>query len=226
MIAFTADGRILEVEEGTSVLQACLANGIYIPNLCYIEGMPEPPASCRLCLVEVEGEGRPVTACTLQAASGMVVRTGTEEVRRLQRSGLRLLLSAHEVDCARCPANRRCELQRLAKFLKVGLNAKRLDRLLKQTGVDASHPFLEYHPNRCVLCGRCVYVCAGEHGRPYLTFAGRGLDTVISFFGEEGLSAAPCRNRYPCAAVCPVGALVLKNSDERNQAPADGDRKP
>jgi len=211
-IPLTIDGRGLEVKEGTSVLRACLANDIYVPNLCYVEGMPHPPASCRLCLVEVQGEERPVTSCTLQAAPGMVVRTETEEVRRLQRSGVRLLLSAHDVDCAHCPANRKCELQRMAKFLKMGLAAKRLDKLLKQTGADATHPFLEVHPNRCVLCGRCVYVCARDHGRPYLTFAGRGLDTVISFFGAAGLAETPCQDRCPCAAACPVGALVRKET--------------
>jgi len=222
MIKITVDGKHLEVLEGTTILQACLANGIYIPNLCFLEGMPHPPASCRLCLVEVEGEERPLTACTVQAASGMVIATDTQEVRRLQRSGLRLLLSAHEVDCGRCPANRKCELQRMAKFLKVGLTAKRLDKILKETGVDGTHPFLEYHPNRCVLCGKCMYVCRKAHGRPYLAFAKRGLETVITFFGEQDVSATPCQDRYLCAGVCPVAALVPKDTGETNHKAHEG----
>ncbi|MBW1785607.1 MAG: (2Fe-2S)-binding protein [Deltaproteobacteria bacterium] len=214
MTTITVDDKSIEAREGTTVLQACLENGIYIPNLCHMDGMAHPPASCRLCLVEVEGEDRPVTSCTTAAANGLAVRTDTPEVRRLQRTALQLLLSVHDVDCGRCPANKKCELQRMAAFLKVGLKPKRLERFLKEPGIDRTHPFLDYYPNRCVLCGRCAVVCTKEHGRAYLTFAKRGLDTVLSFFGEEDVSVTPCQNRFPCVGVCPVGALVPKSNHE------------
>ncbi len=192
-------------------MDACLKNGIYIPNLCFLKGMEDPPASCRLCLVEVEGEDGPVASCTVKVRDGLAVKTDTPCVRRLQRSALRLLLSVHDVDCARCPANKKCELQRIAKFLKIGLKPKHLEKILKEKEVEEDHPFLRYYPNRCVLCGRCIYVCRKVHGQPFLNFAKRGFDTVISFFGEEGLSRPPCQESLACAEVCPVDAIISKS---------------
>ena len=109
-----------------------------------------------------------------------------------------------------CPANKKCELQRIAKFLKTGLKPKSIEAHLKETEVDDSHPLLNYFPNRCVLCGKCIYVCGKNNSRVNLTFAGRGLDTVISFYGEENNGDLPCKDCLACIEVCPVGALILK----------------
>ena len=204
------DGQEIRAREGDNLLQTCLENDIYIPNLCYIEGMTEPPASCRLCFVEVEGEKSPMTSCTIQVSTGMVVQTDTPSVRRLQRSALQLLLSAHQVDCGPCPANKKCELQRMARFLKVGLKPKAVESLIKNSGPDEDHPCLLFYPDRCVLCGKCVYVCRTRHGRPHVTFAKRGLDTTISFYGETDVTQNPCKMCLSCVEVCPVAAITLK----------------
>ena len=209
------DNKEVEAEEGANLLQTCLDNGIYIPNLCYLEGMENPSASCRMCLVEVDGGGKPITSCTAKVRDGMVVRTDTPSVRRLQRSALQLLLSVHDVDCARCPANKRCELQRIAKFLKVGLKPKRLERLLKETDIVEEHPLLDYHPNRCVLCGKCIHICQDLHGKPVLTFTRRGFDTTISFYGGSDSSALPCEKCMSCVEICPVGAITRRNSHKQ-----------
>ena len=211
MIKIMVDDKEIEVEEGISLLQACLDAGIYVPNLCYLEGMEDPAASCRMCFVEIEGEEKPLPSCTTQVSNGMVVKTDTPSVRRLQRWALRLLLSVHDVDCARCPANKKCELQHIAKFLKVGLKPKRLERILKETQIDEVHPFLNYYPNRCVLCGKCVVVCQRQHGQPQLTFANRGFDTVISLYGERGGPQSTCGECTVCIDICPVGALTRKD---------------
>jgi NADH dehydrogenase/NADH:ubiquinone oxidoreductase subunit G len=212
MAKLLVDKRRIEVDEGTTLLQACLYNNIYIPNLCYLEGMHNPPASCRICFVEIEGEKWPVTSCTVTVKDEMVVKTDTASVRRLQRTGLQLLLSVHHVDCGRCPANKKCELQRVAKFLRVGLRPKHLERRLKEPEVERYHPILDYYPNRCVLCGKCVYVCKTRHGHPFMAFAKRGLDTTISLYGEDDLSRLPCERCTACVEICPVGAIVLKKS--------------
>ena len=204
------DGQEIRAREGDNLLQTCLENDIYIPNLCYLEGMKEPPASCRLCFVEVEGEKSPVTSCTIQVSTGMVVQTDTPSVRRLQRAALQLLLSAHHVDCGPCPANKKCDLQRMAKFLKVGLKPKALENLIKDSRPDEDHLCLLYFPDRCVLCGKCVYVCRTRHGRPHLTFAKRGLATTVSFYGEKDTAQTPCETCLSCVEVCPVAAIMLK----------------
>jgi bidirectional [NiFe] hydrogenase diaphorase subunit len=209
-ITLLVNNKEIEVKAGTNLLKACLDHDIYVPNLCYIEGMKHPPVSCRLCFVEIEGRESPVPACTIEVNSKMVVTTDTPMVRRLQKSALKLLLSVHRVDCKNCPANKKCALQNMASLLKVGLKSKTLDLFLRETEAEQSHHFIRYHPNRCVLCGRCVYVCRHHHERTILTFARRGFDTVISFFDMEsdGSSCDYCR---ACIDVCPVAALIPKS---------------
>lgn len=210
MITLQIDDQKIEVAEGTNLLEACLDNGIYIPNLCHLKGMQHPPVSCRLCLVEIESSDHPVCSCSMRVDRDMLVRTNTPRVRQLQKTALQLLLSAHDVDCKNCPANRKCPLQDMAKFLKVALKNKGLDQLLKETRIDESHPFLDHYPNRCVLCGKCVHVCRRQHNRAGLTFGGRGIDTVIRFYGRPRTEPPPCGTCQACVEVCPVAALLPK----------------
>jgi len=209
MIRLLVNTKHIEVEAGTNLLKACLDHDIYVPNLCYLEGMKHPPASCRLCFVEIEGRERPVPACSVRVNSAMVVTTDTPGVRRLQKSALQLLLSVHQVDCKNCPANKKCALQDMARYLKVGLKSKGLDLFLNEMEMEQSHQFITHEPNRCVLCGRCVYACRHQQARTLLTFAGRGFDTRISFFETEA-GAPLCENCQVCIDVCPVAALMPK----------------
>jgi len=208
------DGKEIETKQGTTLLQGCLDNGIYIPNLCFLESMEDPSASCRMCFVEIEGEKQPITSCTVNVKDDMVVKTDTPAVRQLQRTALRLLLSVHHVDCKHCPANKKCELQRIAKFLKVGLKPKGLERYLQETEIDRNHPFINHYPNRCVLCGKCVHICRRQHGQSVWTFAQRGFDTVINAYGEAGASSLTCEKCDACVKICPVGALTFKDVQE------------
>ena len=212
MVKLLVDDKEIEVKEGTILLNACLDNDIYIPNLCYLEEMEVSVASCRMCFVEVEGEEKPVTSCTIRVTDNMIVRTDTPAIRKLQRSALLLLLSTHHVDCRNCEANKKCELQQIAKFLKVGLKQKKLEKILKGTPIDESHPCLNFFPNRCVLCGKCIFVCQKQSGKTILTFAKRGFDTIISFYGAGNLSAISCETCNSCVEICPVGAITLKEN--------------
>ncbi len=205
------DDREIEAEEGSMLLQACLNNDIYIPNLCYVAEMKYPSALCRMCFVEIEGQDKPVAACVAMVRENMIVKTDTPAVRRLQRSALRLLLSVHHVDCKNCPANKKCELQRSAKFLKVGLKPKQLEQYLKEPEIVREHSCLDYYPNRCVLCGKCLYVCRKQHGQSVLTFANRGFETVISFYGQDDESKVECEGCTVCVDICPVGALIMRD---------------
>ena len=203
-VKIMVDNIEMEAVEGANLLRTCLDNGIYIPNLCYLKDMEAPPVSCRLCFVEVGGAKNPVSACATGIKEGMVVNTDTERVRKLQRTGLKMLLSTHLVECRVCPANKKCEIQKLAGFLKIGLKNEDFEKNLKENAEDKTHPLIHYYPNRCVLCGRCIYVC-DKKGHSILSFAKRGLDTVISLYGQEGnLSCETCRE---CIEVCPVKAL-------------------
>jgi bidirectional [NiFe] hydrogenase diaphorase subunit len=175
--------------------------------------------------VEVGGAPGPVPSCTLAVEEGMEVRTDTADVRALQKAAFRLLLSVHRVECDQCPANRKCELQRIARFLKVGLKPSGLEQCFKEPEVVRDHPAIDHYPNRCVLCARCVRSCLSDGGLPMMTFAGRGFDTVVSFFGQAGIEGSECGNCRSCVEICPVGALVLRGETQNVQCPMTKGRR-
>jgi bidirectional [NiFe] hydrogenase diaphorase subunit len=208
-ISLTIDGKKIKAREGEKVLWAALANGIYIPNLCALRDKETPSASCRLCWVEVKG--RAVTACTTTVEDGMVVNTKGAKAQRLPRTALELLLASNEVDCANCPANGACELQKIAAHLKVRLNTKRFRKILRELPIDDSSPDFTYDPNKCVLCGRCIWVCRSQNIGA-LGFAHRGFKRRMTTFGDEPMAKSNCQDCAQCVAVCPTGALVLKKA--------------
>lgn len=202
------DGIDITARQGRNLLSVCLENGIYIPHLCFVEDDRRPAASCRLCFVEIQGV--PVAACTVKVCAGLQVWTGTPAVRRLQRCALRLLLSVHDIDCKHCHANRACELQNIARFLKIGLKADPLPQIARSVEVDTRHPCIDHYPHRCVLCGKCLRICRSRHAQPALGFAGRGIDTVIRHYPLAGETEHTCRQCRRCVEACPVGALILR----------------
>jgi bidirectional [NiFe] hydrogenase diaphorase subunit len=206
----TIDGKTIRAAPGEKILWAALDNDIYIPNLCAIRERSQPFASCRLCFVDIEGKGAPVTACTTPVAEGMVVNTKGAKALRLTRTALELLLASLPVDCAHCPKNGSCELQRIAKHLGVKFNTKRLRKILPEFPLDSSSPLYIYDPNKCVLCGRCVWVCQEKLGKGIIGFAHRGFRRMVTTFGDEPVGRALCNDCSECVAACPVGALVFR----------------
>jgi predicted molibdopterin-dependent oxidoreductase YjgC len=124
--------------------------------------------------------------------------------------GFKLLMSAHHRDPKECPVKGSCQLIRIAKHLKVGLKSHPLEQLEREVDEEVDLTFFTYYPFRCVLCGKCVYVCRQKNGHNLLTFAKRGFDTMIAFFGSGDPANFPCHHCGACAAVCPTGALVPK----------------
>jgi len=212
MATIIVDGKKIEAEENENLLEVCLKNGIYIPHLCYLKGMEESLGSCRLCFVEIEGIKGPVTSCTQKIKDGMVVKTNTPEVRKLQKWGLELLLSINHGFCRECFANHRCELQNIAKLLKVPLRPQKLPIIERDSDIDYStHPHIIYDYKKCVLCGRCVYVCTKLNKKNSIDFAKRGYNTIITFFENKEISETYCKGCLKCVEVCPVGALIGKD---------------
>jgi len=209
-ISLTIDGKKITAHEGENLLWVALDNGIYIPNLCALRDKAEPSAACRLCFVEVDGYSQPVTACTETITEGMVVNTKGAKALRLARTIFELLMASHPVDCAYCPANRSCELQMIARHLGAKLKSKRFRKLLRELPIDDSNPQFIYDPNKCVLCGRCIWVCR-KLGIGVFGFAHRGFQRVVTTFADEPIGELRCQECRDCIIVCPTGALVLKD---------------
>ena len=191
---------------------AALDNGIYIPNLCAIRERSEPMAACRLCFVEVKGKDMPVTACTEPVAESMVINTKGRKALRLAHTSFELLLASQPVDCVHCPKNGSCELQRIAKYLGVKLKTKRFRKVLPDLPIDSSSPVFIYDRNKCVLCGRCVWVCQEKLGIGAIGFAHRGFQRMVATFAHEPIGESSCQGCGECVTICPTGALAFKDA--------------
>ncbi len=216
-ISLTIDNKKISCTEGKTILWAALENGIYIPNLCAIQGKTHPSASCRLCFVEVEGENEPVVACVEPVEEGMVVHTRGENALRLARTSAELILASHPVDCGHCLRNRFCELQKIAKHLRIKLSTKRFRKLDRNLPIDESSSLFTYNPNKCVLCGKCVWVCQEKLGIGTIGFTRRGFKRMVSTFQDKPIGQSTCGQCAECVKVCPVGALAFSNKDFQSQ---------
>jgi bidirectional [NiFe] hydrogenase diaphorase subunit len=215
LVTMLIDGQMIRARAGDKVLWAALENGIYIPSLCAIRERPQPEASCRLCWVEVMGEKEPVPACALDVKDGMAVSTAGPKAITLARAGFALLMASHALNCPKCPANGRCELQIIAKSLGVSLKPQELRKLVRGLPPDDRHPLFTIYPDKCVLCGRCVWECR-KHGKDaVIGYAFRGFDRVVTTFGDEA-GGNQCADCLMCVNVCPTGALAPK-SNIKNQ---------
>jgi len=207
-IALTIDGQRVTTTPGKTVLEAALEAGVYIPNLCYHPQL-EPYGGCRLCIVKIDGMRGLPTACTTKAADGMVVHSEVDEVMRVRRMTMELLISDHPADCLTCGANQDCKLQANARFL--GIDALRLHRQARPRKIDESNPFFIRDTSKCILCGKCARVCHEVRGVSNLDFAGRGYQADIATFGAGLITDSRCESCGECVDICPVGALLPKH---------------
>lgn len=210
LITLTIDGQALSAAPGTTILDAALANDIYIPHLCHHPDL-KPVGACRLCAVDVDG--RTAMACLSPVADGLTVRTSTPDIDAARRLIIEMLLAKHPQDCLHCGAGVDCELLRLAG--QIGLRASRLPPLrpVAPLPVDDSNPFFTFDPNKCILCGICVRTCQEIVGLGALTLANRGAETRVTTFGNGTFAGSVCESCGECVVRCPVGALAPKRSE-------------
>ena len=219
-VNITIDDKTLEVPEGKKILWAALENDIYIPNLCAVKDIKRPPASCRLCFVEVEGKESPVTACTQKATEGMVIKTRSERLDRLVETAFNLLMSDHDLNCKECPKNRNCELQKIAKERGLKLKQKKFNDLQEvneeksscscKEEIDDSPKIFAINRKRCVLCGKCVYADRELAKIGAIGFSGRSIKRCVATFQDLPISETSCIECGKCVDMCPVGALYYK----------------
>ncbi|MFB3892830.1 MAG: NADH-dependent [FeFe] hydrogenase, group A6 [Phycisphaerae bacterium] len=204
MTTLTIDGRKVEVADGTTILEAARSAGIRIPSLCYLRDV-QATGACRVCVVEVEGAKTLVASCVMPASEGMKVRTNTRRVRESRRTVVDLLLSEHEGECQTCNRGDDCELREIARELGI----KEISYAGAKPGKrsDASTPALVRDAAKCIMCRRCVTVCAQVQGVTALWPQKRGFKTVIGPAFASDLADVTCVQCGQCGAVCPVGAI-------------------
>jgi len=201
------NGREVAAQDGQTILQAALAAGIDIPHLCHDPRLT-PTGACRLCLVEVEKERGLQTACTRLAAPGMVVRTNTDDIRRLCKTTLELLLSEHRVACTTCDRDGNCSLQDYAYEYQA--SETRFPSIAPPAGesnYSSSNRAIGHDPSKCVRCGRCVKICSEVEMAEAITFRNRGGQVQVSTGFDEPLDETTCELCGLCVSACPTGAL-------------------
>ncbi len=204
MAVITIDGVRLEAPDNKNVLECALEAGIYIPHLCHHPDLPEN-GSCRMCIVEVEGQEGVTPSCTLRVKDGMEVHTASERINRLRTLALELLLAGHPEDCSTCPKYGNCELQTLIQY--IGANNARMRTRSKGIKMEEGNPLLIHDMNRCVLCGRCVRACNDLRGVGVLQYNKKELETYVGTLHNKLLKDADCRFCTACAEVCPTGSI-------------------
>ena len=207
MVNAIIDGRSVSVQTGTTILDAAQAAGIPIPHLCYLKGINEI-AACRMCVVEIDGIERLVTACDNAVLEGMVIHTNSPRVRRARRTNLRLLLSQHDTSCTTCIRSGNCELQTLSQDLNIHYQPYAVKP--ERSRIDLDAPLIR-EAGKCIKCMRCVQICDKVQNMHIWDVAGTGSRTTVDVSFNRLLKDTDCTYCGQCVTHCPTGALTARD---------------
>ncbi|MEG0018054.1 MAG: NADH-dependent [FeFe] hydrogenase, group A6 [Hydrogenoanaerobacterium sp.] len=213
MVNIKLNGMPLSVPKGSTILEAARVAGINIPTLCYLKDINEIGA-CRICMVEVKGAKSLVTACVYPVNEGMEVFTNSPAVLAARKTNLELVLSTHDKKCLSCIRSGKCELQTLCQEFGVE-DESRFAGSMNEYELDTSAAHMIRDNNKCILCRRCVAVCAKNQGVGVIGPNERGFKTQIGCAFEAKLGETTCIGCGQCITVCPTGALYEKDGTER-----------
>ena len=210
MVKLTVNGVALEVPENTTLLEAAKLAGTPVPSLCYWKGLNEIGA-CRVCVVEVEGIDKLVTACNNPVQEGMVVHTNSPRVRSARRTNLRLILSQHDCQCAFCVRSGNCELQKMAMEANLLYIPYPID--IRKSQWDRSAPLIRQE-SKCIKCMRCIQVCDKIQSLNIWDVAGTGSRVSVNVSHNRTIREADCAFCGQCVTHCPTAALRERDDTE------------
>jgi NADH-quinone oxidoreductase subunit G len=210
MVNITINNKEIQVPKGHTILQAAREVNINIPTLCHLDlhniKMVNKSASCRVCVVEVEGRRNLAPSCSTPVFDGMVIKTDSLRSVRARRTMVELLISDHPKDCLVCLKNQDCELQELAADL--GVRNIRYSGEMSLYPVDDASKSIYRDLSKCVLCRRCETMCNEVQTVHALSGVGRGFNTVVGPAFNAPMHETVCTFCGQCVAVCPTGALT------------------
>lgn len=209
LFTIQVNNRKIKAEKGETILSALNRNGIRIPTLCRMADF-SPTGACRICVVEVEGRDRLVTACSQPVEEWMKIRTHSPRVITARKTIVEMLLSNHPDDCLYCDKNLNCELQRLAEELNIRERRIRAKKIKPR--LDQSSPAIVRELSKCILCGRCIRVCEELISANSIDFIGKGSKTHVGPAMDRDFNFSSCIHCGQCVMVCPTGALHEKHN--------------
>ena len=207
MINLTIDGISLSVPEGTTVMKAASQIGIEIPHLCFLEGINEISA-CKVCVVEIQGKSKLITACNSPVEEGMVVFTNSPKVRQVRRTNVELILSQHDCHCATCVRSGNCNLQKISNDL--GILEIPYKEEVPETPWDMSFPLIR-DSKKCIKCMRCVQICDKVQAMHVWDVQNTGSRTTVDVADNKTIDCSDCTLCGQCITHCPTGALRERN---------------
>ena len=211
MVNVTIDGKMIQVPEGTKILDAALAAGIQIPTLCYMKELNEIGA-CRVCVVEAEGYDRLLTACNNNVTDGMVIRTNSKKARDARKTNVELILSQHNSNCATCVRSGNCALQKVANDLNILELPYEKD--LPENTSSREFPLIRDN-DKCIKCMRCIQVCDKIQNGGIWDVVNTGSRTTVDVKDVYTLEDSKCALCGQCITHCPVGALRERDDTDR-----------
>ena len=201
----TIDGKQIEAKEGSSILDAALEAGIFIPHLCSHPDL-EAKGGCRLCTVEIEGVEGAVPSCMTEVKEGMIISVNGPEATKVRKTAMELILASHPADCTGCPKFGKCELQSMYQYL--GVSAERWRKKSRSVPNDDSNPLIQHLFTRCVRCGRCIRACQDLRGVNVLDYVKTPQGIRAGIKDGMNLKEAGCRFCGACIEVCPTGSIM------------------
>ena len=214
-VTLTINGQEVTVPAGTTVLDASVQAGHFIPTFCHDPANPGY-GGCRICVVEIKGARNLPASCVTAAANGMVVETESPAVVEARTTILELILANHPVDCMTCEKASDCRLQDYA--YRYDVKGGGFDGEKKDFELDKSNPYIVRNMNKCILCGKCVRTCEQVEDRAVINFAYRGFKTKVSTAMDSNLAKSDCVSCSRCVSVCPVGALNYQSLSGKARA--------